>query len=152
MFAPDAEPGGDMILGIDHATIVTHRLDETRDFFTGAIGLEIGYRPPFNFGGLWLYGGGRPILHLVDAPEGRAPAGAIDHFSFATDDMPACLDRLEGAGVGYVCKPLPDGQGAQAFCRDPNGVLIEITCREGPAISRRAEARARDTARTPETV
>jgi catechol 2,3-dioxygenase-like lactoylglutathione lyase family enzyme len=131
-----------MITGLDHATILTHDLDGTRDFFVGAIGLEVGYRPPFGVPGHWLYAGGGPILHLAPLSEDRPAAGAIDHFSFATDDLPAALERLEGVGVDYVCQPLPDGKGSQAFCRDPNGVLIEITCRAGPAISRRSRKRA----------
>jgi catechol 2,3-dioxygenase-like lactoylglutathione lyase family enzyme len=130
-----------MITGIDHATILTEDLEATRAFFVEAIGLEEGYRPPFGVPGHWLYGGGRPILHLASVGQDRPAAGAIDHFSFATDDLAACLDRLDGAGVGYRCTPLPDGVGAQAFCKDPNGVLIEITCRDGPAISRRSPER-----------
>jgi catechol 2,3-dioxygenase-like lactoylglutathione lyase family enzyme len=137
-----AEPSLAMILGIDHATIVTRDLDATRDFFVKAIGLEVGYRPPFRFPGHWLYAGGRPILHLAPLGGDRPADGAIDHFSFATDDLSACMDRLDGAGVAYACQPLPDGQGSQAFCRDPNGVLIEITCRAGPAMTRRSAAAA----------
>jgi catechol 2,3-dioxygenase-like lactoylglutathione lyase family enzyme len=128
-----------MITGLDHATILTHKLDETRDFFIEAIGLEVGDRPPFGVPGYWLYGGGRPILHLAGLSGDRPAAGAIDHFSFATDDLPACLARLDEVGVDYVCVPLPDGKGSQAFCHDPNGVTIELTCRAGPAISRRSQ-------------
>jgi len=120
-----------MITGIDHATILTPRLDETRDFFIDALGLEVGYRPPFGVPGVWLYGAGRPILHLATPAEDRPAAGAIDHFSFGVDDLDEALERLDRAGVKYVRQPFPDGQGAQAFCHDPNGVLIEITCRGG---------------------
>lgn len=118
-----------MITGIDHATIATDDLDATRDFFVSAIGLEVGERPPFGIPGYWLYGGGRPILHLVPRPAGRATEGVIDHFSFGVDDLDEALARLDQRGVAYHKAPLPDGRGAQAFCRDPNGVLIEITCR-----------------------
>jgi catechol 2,3-dioxygenase-like lactoylglutathione lyase family enzyme len=122
-----------MITGIDHATILTPRLDETRDFFIEALGLEVGYRPPFGVPGVWLYGAGRPILHLATPAEERPAAGAIDHFSFGVDDLDEALARLDRVGVKYVRQPFPDGQGAQAFCHDPNGVLIEITCRGGAA-------------------
>jgi catechol 2,3-dioxygenase-like lactoylglutathione lyase family enzyme len=118
-----------MITGIDHATILTDDLEKTRDFFIGAIGLEDGYRPPFGIPGYWLYAGGRPILHLAPRPQDRPETGLIDHFSFATDDIAAALARLDGLGVAYRHTPLPDGKGSQAFCHDPNGVLIEITAR-----------------------
>ncbi len=119
-----------MITGIDHATIVTDKLDETRDFFVAALGLEVGYRPDFGAPGVWLYGGGRPILHLGVRTEDRPAKGAIDHFSFATDDIGASLARLDRLGVEYRHVDFPDGSGSQAFCRDPNGVLIEITRRD----------------------
>jgi catechol 2,3-dioxygenase-like lactoylglutathione lyase family enzyme len=118
-----------MITGIDHATIVTDKLDETRDFFIAALGLEVGYRPDFGAPGVWLYGAGRPILHLGVRSEAPPAQGAIDHFSFGTDDLDAALARLDSVGVKYRRQPFPDGSGAQAFCRDPNGVLIEITQR-----------------------
>ena len=61
-----------MITGIDHATIITNKLDETRDFFVDCFGLEVGQRPSFGVPGYWLYGGGRPILHLALAGPGPA--------------------------------------------------------------------------------
>lgn len=118
-----------MITGLDHATIITNKLDETRDFFVDAFGLEVGRRPDFGVPGFWLYGGGRPILHLAAVGKDRPAAGMIDHFSFATDDFDGALARLDKIGVKYQAQPIPDGMGAQAFCHDPNGVLIEITCR-----------------------
>ncbi len=118
-----------MITGIDHATIVTTKLEETRDFFVEAVGLEVGYRPEVGVPGLWLYGGGRPILHLGVRVEDRPPAGVIDHIAFATDDLAASLARLDRSGVEYRRKDFADGKGAQAFCHDPNGVLVEITWR-----------------------
>src|SRR5208282_5425617 len=114
-----------MITGIDHAPIVTDKLDDTRDFFVAALGLEVGYRPDFGAPGVWLYGAGRPILHLGVRSETPPARGAIDHFSFGTDDLDAALARLDSVGVKYQRQPFPDGSGAQAFCRDPNGVLIE---------------------------
>ncbi len=121
-----------MITGIDHATIATARLDETRDFFVDILGLEVGYRPDFGAPGVWLYGGGRPILHLAVRESEPAAGGVIDHFSFAVDDMAATLARLDRAGVKYVHVDFPDGQGSQAFCRDPNGAVIELTRRDHP--------------------
>jgi catechol 2,3-dioxygenase-like lactoylglutathione lyase family enzyme len=131
-----------MITGLDHATIITNKLDETRDFFIAAFGLQVGQRPSFGVPGYWLYGGGRPILHLASAGPDRPTNGAIDHFSFATDDLPAELAKLDRLGVKYFCTPIPDGLGTQAFCHDPNGVLIEITSRNPiPASHTRAESK-----------
>ncbi len=118
-----------MLTGLDHATIMTTRLAATRTFFVEGLGLEDGYRPDFGIGGHWLYLRGQAVLHLIEWPEARPPAGAIDHFAFATDDLDAATARLDHAGIEWARQDFPDGRGAQLFCRDPNGVQIEISWR-----------------------
>lgn len=118
-----------MLTGLDHATIMTTRLAETRAFFVDGLGLTEGYRPDFGIGGHWLYLGGQAVLHLLEWPEARPAAGAIDHFAFSTADLDAAAARLTQAGIEWVRQGFPDGRGAQLFCRDPNGVQIEISCR-----------------------
>ena len=119
-----------MIVGLDHANIYTARLKETVAFYIDVLGLEDGPRPQFaGFNGAWLYGGGRPIVHLVEAAEERTPKGALDHFSFAVDDLEPMLKRLEAHNVPYRVTDIPGGFGRQAFVVDPNGVKVELTWR-----------------------
>lgn len=118
-----------MIAGIDHANISTTKLAETRAFFVDVLGLKVGPRPNFSFGGAWLYAGGQAVVHLVERANARTPDGAIDHFSLTVTDLEAMLARLDQAKVPYVVQDIPDGFGRQAFVKDPNGVTVELTWR-----------------------
>lgn len=44
---------------LDHYSIRTLDIEAARRFYTGVMGFEVGFRPPFNFPGLWLYNGAR---------------------------------------------------------------------------------------------
>jgi catechol 2,3-dioxygenase-like lactoylglutathione lyase family enzyme len=115
-----------MISGLDHANILSNDIKATQKWYEDVIGLTQGYRPDFGFPGVWLYHGGRPILHIVytDRP---LPEGALDHFSFTVDDFDAALTKLDSGNVPYVAKDIPENVGRQAFLKDPNGVTIELT-------------------------
>jgi len=119
-----------MIAGIDHANISTTKLAETRAFFVDVLGLKIGPRPNFGFGGAWLYAGDHAVVHLVERANARTPDGALDHFSLAVTELEPVLARLDAAGVPYVVQDIPDGFGRQAFVKDPNGVTVELTWRD----------------------
>ena len=53
---------------LDHVNLRTAHLEEMCAFYCEVLGLERGPRPPFPFPGAWLYCGGRPCVHLVEAP------------------------------------------------------------------------------------
>jgi catechol 2,3-dioxygenase-like lactoylglutathione lyase family enzyme len=129
-----------MISGLNHANISTARLTETIDFFVRVLGLHIGPRPSFSFGGAWLYAGDQPIIHLVERSTARDPDGAIDHVSLQVADLSRALHRLDSLGVPYRWSEIPDGFGRQAFLKDPNGVTIELTEPRNPASSAEALA------------
>jgi catechol 2,3-dioxygenase-like lactoylglutathione lyase family enzyme len=114
-----------LIAGLNHANISTLKLAETVAFFE-ALGLKVGPRPDFPFGGARLYDGDRPVVHLVE----RAPKsveGALDHVSFTTPDFDAAMRRLDQLGIAYKASDIPSGFGRQLFVKDPNGVTIELT-------------------------
>ena len=116
-----------MITGLNHANISTTKLQETVAFFVDVIGLRVGPRPDFGFGGAWLYSGDQPVIHLVERDTARTPDGALDHISFTTANFDAALRRLDEIGVPYRWSEIPNGFGRQAFVKDPNGVTIELT-------------------------
>ena len=40
-----------------HFSIRTSRLEESKRFYVDILGLRVGYRPPLDFPGVWLYQG-----------------------------------------------------------------------------------------------
>lgn len=53
------------VTGLDHFTLRTPLMEETRRFFEQVAGLVVGPRPPFPFPGYWLYSAGVPLVHVA---------------------------------------------------------------------------------------
>lgn len=120
-----------LITGLDHINIRTPDLARTRAFFTEVLGLEVGWRPDFDFGGTWLYAGDKDVVHLVEVKRAHAPSrgSALDHFAFAIDDIEDAARRLDAAGLTYEAGEAPNGGIRQIFVTELNGVTIELNCR-----------------------
>ena len=120
-----------MITGLDHVNIRTTDLARTRAFFTDVLGLTVGWRPDFPFGGAWLYAGESDVVHLVEvASAGAASKGSsLDHFAFAIDDYEDAERRLTAAGIAYAPAASPNGGIRQMFITELNGVNIELNWR-----------------------
>jgi catechol 2,3-dioxygenase-like lactoylglutathione lyase family enzyme len=117
-----------MILDLNHINIVTQKLDETRDFFVGVLGLAEGARPNFPFEGYWLYAGDKAVVHLMSldmASGGRGAISPLDHAAFEVADLDAAKRRLDQHGVKFREALVAPGRG-QLFLTDPNGVNIEL--------------------------
>ena len=119
------------ILDLDHVNIRTPDLAATTAFFTDVLGLTVGWRPDFRFGGAWLYAGGKDVVHLVEIDQAAAASqgSALDHFAFAIDDFEDARRRLDGAGIASRETAAPNGGIRQFFITDLNGVNIELNCR-----------------------
>jgi len=131
-------PAGN-ILGLDHFTLRTSRLEETVEFFTRVIGLSDGPRPAFRFPGRWLYVGAHPVLHLVavttddrqlqdylgeqDSADG---SGCVDHISLRGTHLPEMQQHLLSLGRTFRERIVPQIGEHQLFLEDPNGVTIEL--------------------------
>ncbi len=48
---------------LDHCSIQTVKLKETRDFYVNILGMVDGDRPDFPFPGAWLYVDGVAVVH-----------------------------------------------------------------------------------------
>ena len=124
---------------LDHFTLRTTRLAQSRDFYEQVIGLRPGPRPAFSFAGAWLYAEDRPLLHLAaagardddalarylgtrSASEG---SGCVDHISFRCTGLPAFERRLADLGVACERRTVPDLRQHQLFLVDPDGVRVE---------------------------
>ncbi len=126
-----------------HYSVRTSNLDASRRFYTEALGLRIGARPPFGFAGLWLYAGAdeseHGVVHLIaDEPadaslqhylgarEAQRGGGALDHIAFAANDWPAMRERLRAQGIAFTERTAPLLNLHQVFVTDPCGVTIEL--------------------------
>lgn len=120
------------VQGLNHINLKLPRkeLEAARDFYVNVLGFEVGARPPFASFGYWLYAGGQPIVHLVEAAEAArgnvAPNPVVDHFALQCADYDATCDRLERAGVGFDARQIPGTGQRQLFLADPTGVGIEL--------------------------
>jgi catechol 2,3-dioxygenase-like lactoylglutathione lyase family enzyme len=112
---------------MDHFTVVTDRLDETRVFYE-RLGLTVGQRPDFGVGGLWLYAEAQPVLHVVEVTQMPLPRrGAIDHMAFYGGDIATTLELLKRERIAYRLLRLPRPWSTwQVFLFDPNGAEVEI--------------------------
>ena len=131
------------VQALEHVTIRCGQLRRTRDFYVELMGLTEGMRPDFPFRGHWLYLGGIPVIHLVEASDtagawGREVApppvaedgtGAFDHVAFRGDDFEAMRARVKDAGMRFKERVVPGGALKQLFVLDPEGVLVEINFR-----------------------
>ena len=117
---------------LHHVLVLTDDLETTRAFYCGALGLEVGERPPLEFPGYWLALDGVVCLHIAERAAYEAQAAtlglrvgdAVDHLAFAGVDYEQVAARLEAAGVDAVGNKPPGLR--QLFVTDPNGVRVEI--------------------------
>jgi len=114
------------ITGMNHFNVLTDDVDATRKFYVGILGLTEGARPPFKFDGLWLYAGGRPILHVSAGRLPKERAGVIDHIAFSTTDLKATVARLKEHGVEHTLNRQVGSGIWQVFCHDPMGAKVEL--------------------------
>jgi catechol 2,3-dioxygenase-like lactoylglutathione lyase family enzyme len=116
-----------MLITLDHVNIRTAKLSALRRFYVEALGLNDGVRPPFRFGGAWLYCGDQAAVHLVEvaaSPAGREPK--IEHFAFRADGLADFLARLRSSGCAYQISLVPGSGNRQVNVLDPDGNHIEV--------------------------
>src|SRR3546814_15793836 len=88
---------------VDQVNIRTANLAAMTTFSPDVLGLELGPRPSFGFGGAWLYCGNRAAVHFVEQP--KSPAGGdprIEHFAFRAEGLADFVAKLRAADVRYT--------------------------------------------------
>ena len=135
-----------LINSLDHCSIRTTKLQETRQFFVDILGLEDGKRPDFPFPGAWLYTDSTAVIHLIgvdpDDPSGLQRyvgggissealqgSGAFDHIAFRANDPSVLIERLKKTDYAYRERQVPNMNLFQIFVEDPNGITIELNYR-----------------------
>ena len=131
---------------LDHCSIRTVKLEETRDFYVDLLGMIDGERPDFDFPGNWLYVDGRPVIHLVgvdpDDPsgliaylggdvdaeklDGSGGSGAFDHVAFRAREPEKLMALLKARDIGFRERKVPYLDLFQIFIEDPNGITVEL--------------------------
>ena len=135
-----------LINSLDHCSIRTTKLQETRKFFVDILGLEDGKRPDFPFPGAWLYTDSTAVIHLIgvdpDDPSGLQRyvggeissealqgSGAFDHIAFRANDPSVLIERLKKTDYAYRERQVPNMNLFQIFVEDANGITIELNYR-----------------------
>ena len=132
---------------LDHYSIRTLDIEASRRFYTEVMGFEPGFRPPFDFPGLWLYNGAAypescGVVHVIGIdpanPEGLkeylgdrdvaslSGTGTVDHLAFTATGLEEMRKRLERLGVPYRERSVPALRLHQVFFEDPSQVTIEL--------------------------
>ena len=124
---------------IDHTTLRTAHLEETKDFMVRVFDLVVGPRPATiaaNINGYWLYCKDAPIVHLIESPYYYEPAGpateAIDHTAFFMEDYDGFKQRLTDLRVPFSLMNLSDIGERRIFLHTPTGILLGTVFRTSP--------------------
>lgn len=112
---------------LDHVNVRTANLQAMVDWYGEVLGMRPGARPPFSFGGAWLYCDGLPIVHLVEVakpPHGEEPR--LEHFAVSAEGLGAFVAHLERRGERYEKGVVPGFGITQINVWDPDGNHIHI--------------------------
>ena len=128
---------------LDHCSIRTVKLRETRQFYVNILGMVDGDRPDFPFPGAWLYVEGVAVVHIIGADpddssglasylggemgaDALTGSGSLDHIAFRAKDPELVMSRLKKYGYEYRKRNIPSMNLFQVFVEDPNGITIEL--------------------------
>ena len=129
-----------------HYSIRTTDLEASRKFYTEVLGFRVGFRPPFDFPGIWLYMGDDEqeygTVHIIgidpDDPQGLIDylgdkpldslkgTGSVDHIAFTATGLAGMRKNLKGRSMEYRERTVPSLGLHQVFLTDPSGVTIEL--------------------------
>jgi catechol 2,3-dioxygenase-like lactoylglutathione lyase family enzyme len=117
-----------VLIAFDHVNVRTANLDVMRAFYVDVIGLRVGPRPAFSFGGAWLYCAGAPVVHLVQVDRPPQPPGelSLEHFALRAQGLAEFLERLRTHGVPVTFGFIHDFGICQVNVRDPDGTHVHI--------------------------
>ncbi|WP_250458896.1 VOC family protein [Microbulbifer litoralis] len=115
---------------INHVQVRATNLDRMTRFWTELIGLERGYRPPFNSSGAWFYSNGRPIIHVMAVGDIMGD-GPFDHVAIEGADYRQLIARLQQHNADYRETSVPGSGDRQVFIAGPDGLKVEMLFPQG---------------------
>jgi glyoxylase I family protein len=126
------------LIGFEHVGMSVSDIDKSLGFYVDLLGMALVARRQGQGGGdLCFLSAGNAMLEIAAPAAGAVPAedvadgqAGLRHLTFAFDDIDDICARLERAGVAMVAPPRAahnrDIIDKVAFCRDPDGILIEL--------------------------
>ena len=129
-----------------HYSIRTTDLEASRVFYTELLGFRVGYRPPFDFPGIWLYMSDDETeygtVHIIgidpNDPQGLIEylgdksldslvgTGSVDHIAFTATGLAEMRRKLAARQMQVRERTVPSLGLHQVFLTDPSGVIIEL--------------------------
>ena len=129
-----------------HYSVRTTDIEASRRFYVEVLGFRVGFRPPFQFPGLWLYQDDDEsdfgVVHLVGidltdpsglqeylgdkAADSLHGSAAVDHLAFLASNWREMRDRMDSAGLAFRERTVPALGLHQVFVEDPSGITIEL--------------------------
>ncbi len=129
-----------------HYSIRTTDLEASRVFYTELLGFRVGYRPPFDFPGIWLYMSDDETeygtVHIIgidpNDPQGLIDylgdksldslvgTGSVDHIAFTATGLAEMRQKLAARQMQARERTVPSLGLHQVFLTDPSGVTIEL--------------------------
>ncbi len=117
------------ISAINHLSICTKRLPESRAFYRDVLGFREVERPNFDFAGAWLLNYGL-MIHIIAGNAAGEPTPEINtrgpHLALHADDLPAVEKLLMERGIDFRKNEVPGRAIKQLFFQDPDGYHIEV--------------------------
>ena len=133
------------ITKLAHYSIRTTDLEKSSRFYQRVLGFTTGYRPPFDFPGVWLYKGDDQndfgTVHIIgidpnnaagltaylgDKPLQNEGTGTVDHIAFLATGVEAMWRTLAAEQIAWRDRTVPSLGLHQIFIEDPSGVTIEL--------------------------
>jgi catechol 2,3-dioxygenase-like lactoylglutathione lyase family enzyme len=111
----------------DHVNVRTTRLQPMIDWYGDVLGMRPGARPPFPFGGAWLYLGDQALVHLVEVKEPpRAEHPGLEHFALRGRGLAEFLATLKARGEEHQVSVVPGFGIIQVNVWDPDRNHIHV--------------------------
>jgi len=119
------------IARLDHVNLRTTQLSVMIAWYRDVLGLELGARPNFPFGGAWLYAGDIAIVHIIEVDDDKAIGSEaslkLEHFALrASGQEIDFVSKLDSLGVKYRKAGLPGFGVMQYNIWDPDGNHIHV--------------------------
>lgn len=121
-----------MIKGLNHYNLRSDSktMEALRDFYVDVVGLELGYRPPFESNGYWLYANGKDVLHLSETKNSEIKDhhvnSTFDHMAFTAKEIDKFSTKLDEKNIEYYYREVPEIGTKQIFFKDLVGNGIEL--------------------------
>ena len=121
-----------MTSGLNHYNLRSESkmMESLKNFYIEIVGLELGFRPPFQSNGYWLNTGGKDILHLSETKKNdNNPVNiksTFDHMAFTAENKDKYIKILEKNEIKFHVRVVPEIGTEQIFFKDPAGNGIEL--------------------------